>query len=162
MGSGGKAKKTSALSKKKGKKKNDLSLLEDALVSQAEKKSKTKKQAEQLRKEKEEAALKAKQAASETPIDPLLQNTNQMIEGAVGREANKKAMETASGLDAALTSLDVGDGADVKRRKALYLAFEAKMLPVVKSDYPGLRLTQYKEKVFNLWKKSPENPANAQ
>jgi hypothetical protein len=30
----------------------------------------------------------------------------------------------------------------------------------VKADYPGLRLTQYKEKIFALWKKSPENPEN--
>uniref|UniRef100_A0A7S1D7G3 Coiled-coil domain-containing protein n=1 Tax=Cyclophora tenuis TaxID=216820 RepID=A0A7S1D7G3_CYCTE len=157
LGSGGKV-KVPGLSKK-GKKKNDLSLLEDALVSEAEKKSKSKKRADQLRKEKEAEIQKRKQSEEE-PVDPLLQNTNQMLSGAVGREANKEAMESASGLDAALHSLDVGAASDVKRRKALYLAFEEKMLPVVKEENPGLRLTQYKEKIFNLWKKSPENPAN--
>ena len=33
-------------------------------------------------------------------------------------------------------------------------------MPQVKEDYPGLKLSQYKEKIFQLWKKSPENPAN--
>lgn len=39
-------------------------------------------------------------------------------------------------------------------------AFEERMLPEVKADYPGLKLSQYKEKIFDIWKKSPENPLN--
>ena len=166
-----KPKKAPALSKKKGKKKNDLSLLEDALVGEAEKKTKAKKRAELLKKEKEMEAKKKAAAAAVAAgtgtsvlggqaVDPLMHNTDAMLSSAVGREANKQAMESASGLDAALDSLDVNVGTDVKRRKALFLAFEERMLPVVKEEHPGLRLTQYKDKVFNLWKKSPENPAN--
>ena len=165
-GSTSKVKKTPTLSKAKGKKKkNDLSLLEDALVGEAEKKTKAKKQKEREKKEKEAAALKAKaekDAADQDNTDPLLKNTQAMIGGAVGRDANKATMQDGagvSGIDGALHHLNVAT-TDVKKQKALYLAFEEKMLPTVKSDYPGLRLTQYKEKVFQLWKKSSENPQN--
>jgi len=161
---GAKVKKAPALSKGKGKKKknNDLTLLEDALVGEAEKKRKAKKKAEQLKKEKEEAAAKAKaeKDAAQT-MDPLLQNTAAMLgDNHLGRDANKATMELdKSGIDGALQTLTVGGG-DVKRQKALYLAFEDRMMSTVKADYPGLRLTQYKEKIFQLWKKSPENPQN--
>lgn len=86
-----------------------------------------------------------------------------MLEGADGgREANIQAMEEAaeSGLDAALESFGISGGDEPKSQRALYLAFEEKMLPIVKEDHPGLRLSQYKEKIFNQWKKSPENPQN--
>jgi len=69
--------------------------------------------------------------------------------------------EANSGLEGDLKTLNVRiSGDDVKSRKALYKAYEEKMLPSIKQDYPGLRLTQYKDKIFNLWKKSRENPAN--
>jgi hypothetical protein len=70
--------------------------------------------------------------------------------------------EGASGLDGALQSLDIRSAApgEAKSAKALYKEFEERMLPKMKEEYPGLRLSQYKEKIFNLWKKSPENPAN--
>mmetsp|Transcript_9463 Transcript_9463/g.13435 ORF Transcript_9463/g.13435 Transcript_9463/m.13435 type:complete len:269 (+) Transcript_9463:130-936(+) len=184
--SGSKSKKVATLSQKKNSKKKkgggDLSLLEDALVSGAEKKFKKKQRDDKLKKEQEEmAALKkqqAKDSAQQQPLDPLLANTQAMIgsddavdDGAtlVGRQANKAIGETnASGIDAALGSLSIaGGGAAMdehpeKRMKAAHKEFEERMLPIVKQDYPGLRLTQYKEKIFNMWKKSPENPMNQQ
>ena len=30
----------------------------------------------------------------------------------------------------------------------------------MKEDYPGLRREQYMERIFVLWRKSPENPVN--
>ena len=44
--------------------------------------------------------------------------------------------------------------------KALHMAFEERMMPEMKEQYPGLRKSQYKEKIFQLWKKSAENPMN--
>jgi hypothetical protein len=61
---------------------------------------------------------------------------------------------SSSGLAAA------GDAHPEKRRKALHAAFEDRMLPQLKEDYPGLKLAQYKDKIFKLWEKSPENPTN--
>lgn len=157
LGSGGKA-RASLKSSKKGKKTDDLSLL----VLAAEKTSRKKKEAELEKKRKEEQAAKERAEKEKKELDPLLQNTNLMLEGAVGREGNIQAMEeTLSGLDGALQTLNISvPGGDVKSQKALHLAFEEKMLPIVKAEYPGLRLSQYKEKIFALWKKSPENPQN--
>eukprot|EP00525_Craspedostauros_australis_P003362 CAMPEP_0198130894 /NCGR_PEP_ID=MMETSP1442-20131203/54928_1 /TAXON_ID= /ORGANISM="Craspedostauros australis, Strain CCMP3328" /LENGTH=245 /DNA_ID=CAMNT_0043791595 /DNA_START=210 /DNA_END=947 /DNA_ORIENTATION=- len=168
LGPGGKVKRTSALSKKK-KKGNDLSLLEDALVGAADKKVKAKKRAEREKQEKlKQERLKKEEADAAKVVDPLLANTNAMLAGTedqlVGRAANKAMDEdgvAASGLDGALNSLSLsGGGEQIRSAKALYKAFEQRMMPEMKEDYPGLKLSQYKEKIFNLWKKSPENPAN--
>ena len=162
-----KPKKAPTLSKKrKNKKKDDLSLLEDALVGAADKKVKAKRQAERLKEQKQkEEETKRKEA--EKPLDPLLENTKNLIAGTsdelVGRAANRATMEdnAASGIDGALDSLNISAGPQAATSaKALFKAFEERMMPEVKSDYPGLKLSQYKEKIFQMWKKSPENPAN--
>jgi Coiled-coil domain-containing protein 124 /Oxs1 len=171
-GAGSKIKKTPTLSKKKGKK-DDLSMLEDALVSGAEKKQKAKKEAERKKAERlreEEQKRKEAQEAAEAAKDPLLSNTEDMIRGTtddlVGRNANKALDEenAVSGIDGALQGLGVGDADGTKgpSMKALYKAFEERMLPGMKEDYPSLKLSQYKDKIFQAWKKSPENPANQQ
>lgn len=173
-GPGGKFKKTPVLSKKgkNNKGKNDLSLLEDALVSGAEKKQKTQKEAERKKHERlkaEELMLKEQKAAAEASKDPLLTVTEDLIRGTtddlVGRAANKALDEEyiASGIDSALQGLGISaDGAKGPSNKALYKAFEERMMPVMKDDFPGLKLSQYKDKIFQAWKKSPENPANQQ
>lgn len=164
LGPGGKAKKMPALSKKKGKKKkNDLSLLEDALVSGAEKKQKAKKQLELAKAEKLKADAAKKEKHIDKPIDPLLANTEGMIRGTeddlVGRAANK-AFDTGSGIDGALDAMDISCGGKATSTKGLFKAYEERIMPQMKEEYPGLKLSQYKEKIFQKWKKSPENPAN--
>ena len=166
-----------AVSKSKGKKKDDLGMLEDALVTAAEKKAKQKKAAEAAAKLKaeQEAKLKAEKAAKDcAAMDPLLANTELMIGNMidhddtntsdVGRQANKARMDAESGMDAALEALNLhpssAAAAGATTARVTYADFEQRMLPVVKLENPGLRLSQYKEKVFQLWKKSPENPAN--
>ncbi|KAL7506015.1 hypothetical protein ACHAXN_003380 [Cyclotella atomus] len=184
MGSGKAIKsKFGAASKKGGKKKDDLSLLEDALVSDAEKKAKEKKRLEKIKKEREaQLALEReqKQREEQAKIDPLMANTEAMIgmdgpngeedaSTTVGRKANVAGMEDiqASGLDSALSKLSVGTGAGddrhpEKRMKAAYKAFEEKVMPEMKEQYPSLKRQQYLDKIFALWKKSPENPMNQQ
>jgi hypothetical protein len=44
--------------------------------------------------------------------------------------------------------------------QALYNAYYERQLPIMKEDLPGLKLSQYKDRIFEAWKKSPENPAN--
>ena len=166
LAAAGKAKNKEPALSKKSKKKDDLSLLEGALVGAAEKKVKAQRQAERLKEQKQKEE-EAKKKEDEKPLDPLLANTNAMIAGTeddlVGRAANQAAMSEnhASGIDGALESLNLSTGPlSAPSAKALYKAFEERMLPEVKADYPGLKLSQYKEKVFQMWKKSPENPAN--
>ena len=169
LGPGGKAKKTPTLSKNKGKKKktSDFSMLEDALVSGAEKKQKAKKKAALVKAEKLKAEAAKKKKEDEKPMDPLLANTEGMIRGTtddlVGRAANKALDEenAASGIDGALGVMNIsGGGGQATSAKALFKAYEERMMSEMKGDYPGLKLSQYKEKIFQKWKKSPENPAN--
>ena len=69
-----------------------------------------------------------------------------------------------SGLDSALEAFKEGKPAvephPEKRRNALYKAFEEEMMPALKVEYPGLRRTQYLEKINALWQKSEQNPDN--
>ena len=78
---------------------------------------------------------------------------------------------SASGLDAALELLDLAsaDTSRVKesdkldrhperRVKSAYAAFEEREMARLKEENPGLRLSQLKQQLQKLWKKSPENP----
>jgi len=159
--------------KKKGKG-DDLSFLEDSLVGAADKKAKAAKKAERLKKEKEAADRRLAEAAKASP-DPdsltgggivdvsdvigsgdggLVSNQNRPIEEEVG----------VSGIDAGLSVFKFGkeeaDSHPEKRAKALHKAFEERMMPQMKDDFPGLKLRQYQQKIFDLWVKSPENPRN--
>jgi len=165
-GPGGKVKHATGVKSKKKKGKNDFSLLEDTLVGDAEKKAKATKKTERVRKEREERLRleKEKQKATEVKNrDPLLRNTDAMIEGGI-QGGNAKDGLGSSGIDAALGSLSMGkqekDRNPEKRMKALHMEFQDRMMAEMKSDYPGLRMSQYKERIFELWKKSPENPKN--
>ena len=42
-----------------------------------------------------------------------------------------------------------------------YDEFYNQKLEALKNAFPGLRLSQYKDKIFNLWKKSPYNKNNS-
>ncbi|KAL6882639.1 hypothetical protein ACP4OV_011329 [Aristida adscensionis] len=47
-----------------------------------------------------------------------------------------------------------------RRLKATFKAFEEAELPKLKEEKPGLTLHQYKDMIWKLWKKSPDNPLN--
>ncbi|WOL05964.1 Coiled-coil domain-containing protein [Canna indica] len=47
-----------------------------------------------------------------------------------------------------------------RRLKASFKAFEEAELPKLKEEKPGLSLNQYKDMIWKLWKKSPDNPLN--
>jgi hypothetical protein len=80
---------------------------------------------------------------------------------------------TATSIEAAIDALEVGGGAGLAgggagavlaadggnvNMKAAYLEYEEAQMPVFRSDYPGLKRSQYKEKIFKQWQKAPENP----
>lgn len=73
----------------------------------------------------------------------------------------------ATGLDSAVHALSTGLGKvstsdyhPEKRGKALYKAFTAARLPSMKEEMPGLKLSQYQERLFEEWKTHPDNPRN--
>ena len=161
--------------KKKGgkKKKDDLSFLEDSLVSSAEMKAKEKKKKEKEKKEKEdrerqERALAAEEANKTGSLTGGgIVDVNDVIgtqDGDIFKPVNQlEEDDGVSGIDASLNIFKFGsaDPATSKpNMKALHMAFEDKMMEVVKEEHPGLKLRQYKQKIFDMWQKSPENPNN--
>ncbi|POY73938.1 hypothetical protein BMF94_2980 [Rhodotorula taiwanensis] len=83
---------------------------------------------------------------------------------------------SASGIDDALDAMSLvtskTDKASVgsqaakiethpeRRFKAAFEAYKEEQLPILKKDYPGLRLQQYNDRLFESFKKSPQNPFN--
>lgn len=47
-----------------------------------------------------------------------------------------------------------------KRLKAAYAAYEERMLPELRKENPGMRLSQLKQMVFKSFQTAPENPKN--
>mmetsp|Transcript_13725 Transcript_13725/g.22387 ORF Transcript_13725/g.22387 Transcript_13725/m.22387 type:complete len:227 (+) Transcript_13725:310-990(+) len=125
----------------KKKKKNDMSML-DAFLED----------------ENKAKAAKAKKSAgfSSAPKDLLKPNMNR-----ANANAEKEGTISASGLDNALAALAVGeDDSKTPGRKALFMAFEEREMPRLKEEYPGLKRSQLKDKLWKEWQKSPDNPAN--
>lgn len=74
------------------------------------------------------------------------------------------AEDWAGGIDNALSDLsmkeDEKDSKPEKRQKAAYNKFCEHALPVMKADFPDLKHSQLKEKIWAEWQKSPLNPNN--
>ncbi|TNY17551.1 DUF1014-domain-containing protein [Rhodotorula diobovata] len=83
---------------------------------------------------------------------------------------------SASGIDDALDALSLATsrtdkayvGAQAakiethpeRRFKAAFEAYKEEQLPILKKEHPGLRLNQYQDKMYEAFKKSPQNPFN--
>jgi hypothetical protein len=169
--------------KKKGP--DSLDILNSALASapkskaqkEAEAKKKAEEDAKQARIAAEEERRLAKEAAAEKDAaeirrlaskgmvmnhtDDLLMHSKSHNKLDDEDEIDVTGLEEAlSGLAAATGS---GKGEDMhpeKRMKALYNAYYERELVQMKEDHPGLKLSQYKERIFENWKKSAENPSN--
>lgn len=168
--------------KKSGKKKgkDDFDLLNAALAAQpktkAQKELEAKKLADEERKKKEAEASALKAQRLKEQEDYIKE---QARKGIIVDHAEELLLHTrdintldededvivATGIEDAIEALTVTDGMvdthPERRRKALYNAYFDAMLPRMKEDYPGLRLQQYKERIFEMWQSAPENPMNA-
>ncbi|KAA0157922.1 hypothetical protein FNF31_05650 [Cafeteria roenbergensis] len=92
-------------------------------------------------------------------------------ESAHRRKKAAPAME-ASGMDAVLLLMgEAGLGGVTKgragperhperRAKAAYRAFEDREMPKLRADFPSLKRSQLKERLWKVWQKSDENPLN--
>lgn len=152
--------------KKKGKKKgDDVSALLMAGLSSKEAKQKKGPVVAKKDPAVEEAKAKAKEEAERKARAKGIVMNHQddlMVEN-VNRRNDEE--ESATGIDGAISLLSVtgGGGAgkpESKNLKALYAAFEEKTIAQLKTEQPGLKLSQYKDRCFALWSKSPENPKN--
>ena len=90
----------------------------------------------------------------------------------VGQKIDNRSDEIqAKNIDEALAAaaeMSISENAPVpdrhpeKRMKAAYKAYFEVQMPLMKEEYPGLKLSQYKDKIFTQWQKAPENPKNQQ
>ncbi|CAL8098431.1 unnamed protein product [Calicophoron daubneyi] len=101
----------------------------------------------------EQAHLSKKKLIEEQELQP---NVNRVeVEG-----------EEARTVEEAIGILNVGDAPSEldrhpeRRIKAAYNAFEAKMMPIVRAENPGLRNSQLKQLIFKMFQTAPENPKN--
>lgn len=67
-----------------------------------------------------------------------------------------------SGLDNVLEALTLGsakiDSRYEKRSKAAFAAYKEEKMATLKQEFPNLKLSQYNEMIYKMWKKAPENP----
>ena len=172
--------------KKTGKKskKDDTFMLEAALASAP--KSKAQKAAEAKKKADEDAKkariladekkVTAKAASYEKDAEQRRRNAARGIvdnsDDIFSHSKSHNKLDTedemnASDIESALGGLKMAAGGDdpeahpEKRMKAAYNEYFEAQLPIFKEDHPNLKLSQYKERIFDAWKKAPENKAAA-
>nr|XP_043627709.1 coiled-coil domain-containing protein 124 [Erigeron canadensis] len=125
-------------------------------VTEAELIKRREEEQAQMAKKAEEEKRKLSRTAKEEEYEKivLVENTNRddsIIEARSVEEAIAK-MSVSDALPA--------DKHPEKRLKASFKAFEEAELPLLKAEKPGLTHTQYKDMIWKLWKKSPDNPLN--
>lgn len=72
--------------------------------------------------------------------------------------ATRIAVAVAAG---ATGTLREDDRNPEKRMAAAWARYKERELPVIKAEYPSLRMSQHLEMLQRKWKRSPENPVNA-
>ncbi|KAH8498050.1 hypothetical protein Peur_073282 [Populus x canadensis] len=140
--------------KKPDKKANRVSI--PVKVTEAElMKRREEEQAEMARKA-DEAKKRKDRTAEEEEYERmvLVSNTNR-----------DDSIIEASSVEEAIARISVADNLPAdrhpeRRLKASFKAFEEAELPKLKEEKPGLTHTQYKDMIWKLWKKSPDNPLN--
>ena len=156
--------KNTKVKKTKKKKGDDFELLNEALKNAP--KTKAQKEAEQKQQEKLQkiAELERVNAKLKEEKELLEKEKQQNIQkGMVYEDDNIMDMEVhntfeedeqvITGLDNILSSFSTEDSLSFNK-------FYHQQLPIMKNEYPGLRLTQSQQKIHVLWKKSPLNKNN--
>lgn len=109
---------------------------------------------EEARKEAEARKGDAGAASTTTHMDePLVENLNRLQVEESARSVGE-AIHVLGGKPAK------EDKHPEKRLQAAYKAFEERMMPSVKEENKGMRLSQWKQIIWKEWTKSPENPLN--
>ncbi|KAJ7967111.1 coiled-coil domain-containing protein [Quillaja saponaria] len=127
----------------------------EALTEAELRKQREQEQAE-LQKKAEEAKKRQTRTAAEEEYERMVLVMN--------KNRDDSIIE-ASTVEDAISQMTVADNLPVdkhpeRRLKASFKAFEEAELPKLKEEKPGLTHTQYKDMIWKLWKKSPDNPLN--
>lgn len=125
-------------------------------VTEAELRRRREEEQAELARKAEEGKRKQTRTAAEEEYERmvLVSNTNR-----------DDSIIEARTVEEALAQMTVADSLPVdrhpeRRLKASFKAFEEAELPKLKEEKPGLTHNQYKDMIWKLWKKSPDNPLN--
>ncbi|CAD6259996.1 unnamed protein product [Miscanthus lutarioriparius] len=112
-----------------------------------------------LEREAEAAKKRAARVAEEEEYERvvLVENTNR-DDSLIEARSVQEAIARMSVLDPQVSL--PADKHPERRLKSTFKAFEEAELPKLKEEKPGLTLHQYKDMIWKLWKKSPDNPLN--
>lgn len=125
-------------------------------VTEAELRQRREEEQAAVQKKAEEEKRKNSRTAAEEEYERmvLVENTNR-----------DDSIIEAHTIEEAIARMNIADNLPVdkhpeRRLKAAFKAFEEAELPRLKEEKPGLTHTQYKDMIWKLWKKSPDNPLN--
>uniref|UniRef100_A0A2P2JD85 Coiled-coil domain-containing protein n=1 Tax=Rhizophora mucronata TaxID=61149 RepID=A0A2P2JD85_RHIMU len=141
--------------KKPDKKANRVSIPAPK-VTEAELTQRREEEQAVLAKKAEEAKRRQSRTAAEEEYERVVLVTN------TNRDDSIIEARTVEDAIAQMTVADnlPPDRHPERRLKASFKAFEEAELPRLKDEKPGLTHTQYKDMIWKLWKKSPDNPLN--
>uniref|UniRef100_A0A1J3DID2 Coiled-coil domain-containing protein n=1 Tax=Noccaea caerulescens TaxID=107243 RepID=A0A1J3DID2_NOCCA len=123
-------------------------------------------EAELIRKREEDQVALAKKAEDSKKKQTRMAGEEEYEKMVLVTNTNRDdSLIEAHSVDEALARITVTDSLPVdrhpeKRLKASFKAFEEAELPRLKEEKPGLTHTQYKDLIWKMWKKSPDNPLN--
>ncbi|KAJ6840482.1 putative coiled-coil domain-containing protein 124-like [Iris pallida] len=145
--------------RKPDKKANRVSIpSSSSKVTEAELEKRREEERLRLLRNAEEAKKREKRMADEEEYERivLVSNTNREEDVIEARSVEDAIARMAVVAESPLPA----DRHPERRLKATFKAFEEAELPKLKEEKPGLTLTQYKDMIWKLWKKSPDNPLN--
>ncbi|KAL5104440.1 hypothetical protein TcWFU_003533 [Taenia crassiceps] len=86
---------------------------------------------------------------------PLTENPNRIADDVIEARTVEDAIKALN-----VTSDSPTEKHPERRLKAAYLAYEEKMLPQLRKEYPGMRHSQLTQMIFKSFQTAPENPKN--
>ncbi|KAJ7978667.1 coiled-coil domain-containing protein [Quillaja saponaria] len=141
---------------KKPDKKADRVAIPVPKVTEAELRKRREEEQAELERKAGEAKKRQSRTAAEEEYERMVLVMN--------KNRDDSIIEARS-VEDAIAQMTVADNLPVdrhpeRRLKASFKAFEEAELPKLKEEKPGLTHTQYKDMIWKLWKKSPDNPLN--
>ncbi|XP_021903820.1 coiled-coil domain-containing protein 124 [Carica papaya] len=117
------------------------------------------------RREEEQAALAAKAEEAKRRQNRMAAEEEYEKMVVVTNTNRDDSILEARSVEEAIARMSVADTLPAdkhpeRRLKASFKAFEEAELPRLKEEKPGLTHNQYKDMIWKLWKKSPDNPLN--
>lgn len=151
---------TKNMKKSKKKKDDDFAALQAALnaapKTKAQKEAERKEQQRQQQKEQQQREHREKEEEMKRREEERLQNIKKGL--SYGHEDIMNAQvdnsvsddgEVFTGIDDILQGFD----GNAKEEQRAFQEFYQTQLPIMKEDNPGLKMSQYKDKIFQLWRR---------